>query len=147
MAKNGQSEAALAALLDEDLDALADLPEFKPFPEGAHRVTVTIGTKEINKHPSFEVKLVAIETLELADSADQPLEKGAETSTMYMRDNEIGQGKFKDLMTPLGEHFGTRNIGKLIAAINGSEFLAITKKRADKEKEREYTDIVSLKPL
>lgn len=142
------TDANLDSLLDEQLDDLADLPEFKAFPPGAHRCTVKIELKEVNKHPSFEMKLIAIETVELASSDSVPLEKGAETSTLFMRDNEIGQGKFKDLMKPLATHLGTSGLRALVEFVNQTEFLVVTKVRKDKDdKEKLYTDVVSLTPL
>lgn len=140
---------SLDSLLDETLDDLADLPEFKPFPPGAHRAKARIELKTVNKHPSFELSLRLIEHVELADPAGETLEKGAETSTLFMRDNEIGQGKFKDLMKPLVEKVGTGNLKALIEFVNSQdEMLVVTKLRSDKnDKDKKYCDIVSLTPL
>ena len=131
-------------LLDATLDDLEDLPEFKPFPVGTHRVTITLTKKEINKHPAFELKMKAIETIELANSEDQPLSEGATDSVSYMLDNEWGRGAFKKIMTPLGQHFGISRISEVIEAAQGAEVVVVTKQRPNKEKTKSYTDIVEL---
>lgn len=71
------------AMLDGVLDDLADAPEFRPFPAGTHKVTITILQKKIGTHPAFEVGMKAIETIELSNSEDTPLTAGATSSTAY----------------------------------------------------------------
>ena len=92
----------LSGLLDSTLDDLADLPEFKTFQPGAHKVTINWEEKVINEHPSVEMKMKLIETLELADASGTPDAPGTETSVAFMLDNEIGQGKLKEVLKPIG---------------------------------------------
>lgn len=133
------------SLLDGTLDDLMDAPEFKPFPAGTHKVTIKIEQKKIGTHPSFEVGMTAIETIELADAAkDTPLETGATTSVAYMMDVELGQGKFKKILASLAEHFGPMSNRELIAAAQNAECVVVTTKRQNKEKTQWYTDIVEL---
>ena len=132
-------------LLDIALDDLADLPEFKTYPNGAHRVTISFEKKEVNNHPCVELKMKALETLELSDAAkDQPLEAGTESSVLYMLDNEFGQGKFKEICKPLGQHLGVAKLSEIIAGANGMEVVIVTKVRQNKDKSQSYTDVVSL---
>ena len=145
-----QDNFDIAALLDGTLDDLADLPEFKPFPVGTHAVVLTIINKtapkdRVNNHPGFEVKMKAVETLELANPDDTSLVAGAETSVLYLLDNPIGQGSFKKLLASAAEHFGAKSNRELIADLNGATVAVVTRQRQNKEKTQTYTDIVEMK--
>ena len=145
-----QDNFDIDAMLDGTLDDLADLPEFKPFPVGTHAVVLTIVDKtaakdRVNNHPGFEVKMKAVETLELANSDDTPLAAGAETSVLYLLDNPIGQGSFKKLLASAAEHFGAKSNRELIADLNGATVAVVTRQRQNKEKTQTYTDIVEMK--
>lgn len=144
---NTNTDMNLDDLLDISLDDIADLPEFKVFPAGAHRCTMALEKKEINKHPAWELKLVAIETVELADPAEVPLEQGTESSVAFMMDNEFGAGNLKRVITPIAQHFGVSKLGELAEASKGAEVLAVTKTRQNKEKSQTYLEIVSLQVL
>ena len=145
-----QDNFDIDAMLDGTLDDLADLPEFKPFPVGTHAVVLTIVDKtaakdRVNNHPGFEVKMKAVETLELANSDDTPLVAGAETSVLYLLDNPIGQGSFKKLLASAAEHFGSKSNRELIADLQGATVAVVTRQRQNKEKTQTYTDIVEMK--
>lgn len=139
------------ALLDGTLDDLKDMPEFKPYPRGVHRVTLSIEQKKIDGWPAFEIKMKAIETIELADATtDQPLEKGSEASVAYFMAHEkdivaeLGQGKFKLIMASAAEKFGAKSNRDLIADCQGSEVLVVTGLRDNKDKTKKFTDIEAL---
>ena len=145
-----QDNFDIDAMLDGTLDDLADLPEFKPYPVGTHAVVLTIVDKtapkdRVNNHPGFEVKMKAVETLELANSDDTPLVAGAETSVLYVLDNPIGQGSFKKLLASAAEHFGAKSNRELIADLQGATVAVVTRQRQNKEKTQTYTDIVEMK--
>lgn len=132
------------SLLDGTLDDLADAPEFKPFPAGTHKVTLKIEQKKIGTHPAFEVGMTAIETLELADTTQEPLKAGATSSVAYMMDVELGQGNFKKILKSLADHYGAKSNRELIADAQGAEVLVVTKTRQNKDKTQTYTDIVEM---
>lgn len=133
------------SLLDGTLDDLADLPEFRPYPAGTHRVNIKFEQKVVNKHPGFEMKMKAIETIELpAGSSEEPLAAGAETSILFLLDNEIGQGQFKKVLMSLANHYGAKSNRELISDAQGAECLVVTKQRQNKDKTQTYTDIVEL---
>ena len=145
-----QDNFDIDALLDGTLDDLADMPEFKPFPVGTHAVVLTIVDKtapkdRVNNHPGFEVKMKAVETLELANPDDTPLVAGAETSVLYLLDNPIGQGSFKKLLASAAEHFGAKSNRELIADLQGATVAVVTRQRQNREKTQTYTDIVEMK--
>jgi len=141
------STTDLDSLLDISLDDIADLPEFKVFPAGAHRCTMKLEKKQIGTHPAWELKLTAIETVELADPAETPLVTGTESSVAFMMDNEFGAGNLKKVITPIAQHFGIGKMGELAEASNGTEVLAVTKQRQNKDKTATYLDVVSLQVL
>jgi len=139
------SNETLNALLDAQLEDLADLPEFKVFPPGTHRVSVTFGTKEINQHPAVEMKMKMIDTVELANVSDETPAPGDECGVAFMLDNEFGQGNLKQVMLPLAAACGTGSIGETIQAANGMEVTVTTGLRADKnDKDKKYMSIKSL---
>lgn len=133
-------------LLDASLNDLADLPEFGIFPAGTHRVIIKWESKEINKHPALELKMKAVETIELANPAsDQPLSAGAESNVAFMLDNEIGQGKLKTAMKELAAQFGGSSVREIRDASDGMEITVVTKTRADKkDPSRVYMDLVKI---
>ena len=129
-------------LLDCTLDDLEDLPEFKPFPVGAHRVSVTLELKKINEKQGAEFDMKAIETVELANTADTPLAEGDSTSSVYFLDNEFGRGALKAVSIPLAEALGTSTIRELIDACKGVECVVVTSLRKDKnDATKFYTNI------
>lgn len=135
------------ALLDASLDDLADLPQFAVFPAGAHRVRVSMGSKKIGDHPAVEVKMVLVETIEMANpSEDQPLAPGAESNVAFMLDNDIGQGKLKEFLKPFAEATGIPGpLSAIIEAANGMEVTVVTKVRKDKnDPDKKYSDIAKV---
>ena len=151
-------------LLDATIDALADAPEFKPFPAGAHRVTLKTEFADVGDWKNVpKVSLTAIETVELADpNKDQPLKEKDSTSVSYVfkkknkdtgaiEPNEFAQGQFKELIGALkaGGVPGETN-REIFEAANGLEVLAVTKIRRDtrdKNNIKEYTAIDSVQVL
>jgi hypothetical protein len=146
------SDFDVNAILDGTLDDLADMPEFKPFPAGTHKVVInwvdkTAKDKRVNNHPGFELKMKLVETVEVTNAGEAVLAPGAETSVLYLLDNEIGQGSFKKILASLAEHYGAKSNRELVAESNGAEVLVITKQRANKEKTQVYTDVVELQVI
>lgn len=135
----------MQSLLDSSLDDLADLPEFAVLPNGVHRVALQFAEKEVNGHPSVEMKMTVRETIELANpAADQPCAPGTESSVLFMLDNEFGQGKLKEVLKPLAAATGVGQIGQLLQAANGMEVTVTAKVRQNKDKTQSYTDVTKL---
>ena len=142
---NDNTNVSIDDLLDATLDDLEDLPEFKPFPVGAHKVLISLELKEINSKQGVELEMKAIETLELATATDTPLAEGDTTSTVFFLDNEFGRGALKKVSIPLAEALGTSTIRELIEACKDVECLVITSLRKDKnDPDRFYTNIKEL---
>lgn len=139
------SNQNLDALLDASIDDLADMPEFAVFPNGQHRVIINWESKVVNDHPSVELKLKMIETVELANPAsDSPVAPGTESNVLFMLDNEFGQGSLKALLKPLAENTGTASMRETIAASNGMEVNVVCKIRYNKDKSQSYTSVTKL---
>ena len=135
------------SLLDGTLDDLADVPEFKPFPVGAHRVTIVSWTQKTmddkkdssKKNVMMEMKLKAIETVETAAGSDEVCSPGQEENLSFFlvhhsspQAMEIGQGSFKEIMKALAANFGGKSNRELIADSTGAEVLITTSLRKDK---------------
>lgn len=128
------SNIDLDSILDSSIDDLADLPEFGIYPSGAHRVSIKWEQKEVNKHPSMELKMTMIETVELTNpEADEPVAAGVESSALFMLDNEFGQGAFKKIMKSLAEACGTQKISETVEASNGMEVTVVVVTKPDKK--------------
>lgn len=135
----------LDSILDSSIDDLADLPEFAVYPNGVHRVLIDWESKEVNKHPCMELKMKAVETVELANPAeDTPLTAGAESSVLFMLDNEFGQGKFKTLIKQFAAATGTSKISEAVEASKGMEVQVVCKIRQNKDKSQSYTDVTKV---
>lgn len=139
-----QDSASIDALLDASIDDLDDLPEFAVYPAGVHKVIVKFSTKSINDAPAVELSMSAVETVELVNSDDTPLVAGAESSVLFMLNNEFGQGKLKAIMKPLSAIYGTTSIKDTMEAASGGEFIITTKVRQNKDKSQSYTDVTKI---
>lgn len=121
-------------LLDMTLDELEDLPEFKPYPAGVHKVLVSLEQKEVGGHPSVEVACKMIETVELANpTTDQAPAAGSEASMLCMLDNEFGRGALKAVATPIGVAMGVGVIREVIEQANDIECIIVSSIRPKKD--------------
>jgi hypothetical protein len=149
MTQNTQ-EFNMDSLLDGTLDDLADMPEFKPFPAGTHKVIVSFEQKKVNNFMGFEIKMKAIETVELPAGSETPVTPGAETSVFYFFQHtkpitaELGQGKFKEIMKSLAEHYGQHTNRELIEMAQNAEVIVVTDLRKGKNAGQFYTEIVAM---
>ena len=144
------------ALLDGKLDDLADMPEFKPYPVGAHVIKISWQLKDkegkkplvINKHPCIQLNVTGVKTAELpAGSEDQPIKEGDTTNILFMMDNDMGQGQFKNIVRELAAHFQTTSVRETLEKSEGAECLAVFSQRPNKEKTRMFNAIDAIKVL
>lgn len=132
MTQAQQAEFNIDDLLDSQLDDLEDLPEFKPYPNGAHKCVHTMAIKTgDDKKVYVEGRLKLIEHVELSDPT-QVLETGAECTQRYDLSNEFARGQIKLVLSGVSEHFGTGSLRETIEAANNIEVLVITKQRKGK---------------
>lgn len=166
---NTATSAAMAdldSILDSTLDDLADIPEFKPFPAGAHKCIINWEFKEIAKQMCPELKLTAIETMELSNpgtvnadgsiAGDQPVKQGdtcAQAFVFKKKDgtkNEISEGQFKNIMKALSTALGTSVNREIIEQSQGMEVVAVTAVRtddSDKDNVKHYLQIKNVLPV
>lgn len=136
------------ALLDSTLDDLEDLPEFKPFTPGAHKVLATMELKEINGRDAVELSFTLIETLEYANPSDEtenPTKEGDTANTMFLLDNEYGLGNLKKCAIPFGEAMGLSKIRDIVEQVTDVECVVATSTRQDKkDPDRLYLQVKEL---
>jgi hypothetical protein len=139
------------ALLDGTLDDLADIPEYRTYPIGAHKIlmnwnlayTIPSVFNEKGKEASGLKRFIglegkAIQTMELpAGSTDTPLEAGTEFRQLFDLTNEYGQAAFKGIMKNLAEHYGAKSNRELIADSQNAEVVITIKHRKDKKKKQD----------
>ena len=154
--QNAQDFSDIDGLLDATLDDLADMPEFKPFPAGAHRVNVSFEKMKVNDISSISMNLVAIETVELANPEDTPVVAKDSTNVLFMlkkkdgSNNDLAQGQLKGILKPLQEHFKSASNSATMEDAKGAECLVVTKIRTDKRDKdniKHYTEVVSLQVM
>ena len=135
-------------LLDSTLDDLEDLPEFKPFAAGAHRVSLSLSQKQINDVDCVEASLKMIENLELADPnlEEEDIPKpGDEASSLFMLNNEFGRGNLKRVLAALADTIGSRNNREIIEGAKDIECIVITSIKLDKkDSDKKYLNIKEL---
>lgn len=134
----------LDTLLDGTLDDLADAPEFRPYPAGTHKAIMKLTYKAINGKPAYELDLTAIETMELNDSSETPLQPGAKASIAFILDNEFGQGGLKKVLKAAAEKFGAKSNRELIEDAQFEEVAVVTNLRANKDKTAHYTNLIEI---
>lgn len=147
------------SLLDGTLDDLADAPEFKPYPIGAHKVIINWETKQLDdkkmqgkKNTIVTLKMKAVETVETAAGSDEVCSPGQEENIGFFlvhhsspKAMEIGQGGFKEIMKSLAAHYGAKSNRDLMADSQGAEVLVTTGLRTDKQDaNKKYTTLEKL---
>jgi hypothetical protein len=143
------------SLLDETLDDLEDLPEFKPYPAGAHQCLATFSTKEINGNAAIELGFKLVETLEFAnpqeatnENGEPSTKQGDTASTMFMLNNEFGRGNLKKCATPFGEALGLPTIRDIVNEVQDIECVILTSIRTDKnDKDKHYLNVKEIQVL
>jgi len=141
---NANQDFDVDALLDGTLDDLADLPEFRPYIPGTHRVTYTI-EKDKKLKTVYYGKMKLLETMEQSNAEDKPLEVGAEAAIRYDLTNDYGQGAFKKVLSIAAEKFGAKANRELIDDMKNVECLVVTKLVESKKTAGQFfTDIVEM---
>jgi hypothetical protein len=128
----------LNSLLDATLDDLDDLPEFKNFPVGAHRVLASFSVKDINGNVAIELGFKYVEAVELTDTNDVEPKQGDTASTMFMMANEFGQGNFKRCAKPFAEALGFSTNREIVEGVKDVECIVVTSLRADKNDKTKF---------
>lgn len=133
----------LSNLLDGTLDSLPDLPTFAVFPSGAYHISLPEGLveKQIGTHPGVEMQMRCVAVMELSNPGDTPPEVGQDCSTVFLLDNETGQGFLKEIMKVIIPATGAATIREAMTVCKGMEFVVVLAKTHDKEKDRDYCNV------
>lgn len=129
----------LDSLLDGTLDDLADLPEFKPFPAGAHTCVFDFEEKKVNDKSAVEFKFKAIETVELSNQEDTPVKAGDTCNVLCILKNndgsrnEFSEGTIKMVAAALKENFPGASTREILTNAKGAEVLIVTTIRKGKD--------------
>jgi hypothetical protein len=140
----------VSALLDSNLDDLADLPAWEIPPAGAYHATILAVTeKQIGTHPAVEFKFRFDSTMELANPGDIPVKDGTESSVSCMLDNEFGIGALKEMLKPIKAALGTNTTRETMEAAKGLTVMLVTKVRSGKgdAADKKYLSITKLEVL
>lgn len=142
-------EEAMAALLDDNLEDVPDLPEFGTPPKGTYKLKHDgYETKKINDKLATECKFEVLETIELADENGTPPKAGMKFSELVWFHNDPikAKGVLKRQLNNVTGELGTTNLAELMAKVKDMEVVAVVGNRRDKEdKERVYASVEILR--
>jgi hypothetical protein len=130
---NDELPVDMDALLNQDLDAIPDLPDFVTPKEGVYRVTVesTDINKTIGDNRAIEFAYVITELMEeKGTSTGDSCKAGDKFSELYFMSTPKGadytQKALKKLLAPVSVQMGTTKLTETIAAFAGCDvFIAI----------------------
>lgn len=149
---------SLDSLLDKNLDDIADLPEWRIFPAGVHKITVNWDTKERewmdkDKNEKQKGKVVVckvthISTEEQVDKNETPLTEGAQATVEFNPYYEQQISALKGVLKNMEATVGSNNLKELIKGTEGFEVLMVSKVRKWKKdgKEGEQMQISEFYP-
>ena len=100
--------------------------------------------KAIGAHPSFCFKLKLKGVVELTEEDATPPKEGDETEIVFMMDNEIGQGKLKEVSAGVMEALGATNLRQLKDAAKGLEVVVVLSRKFNEKKDRWFADLKAM---
>jgi hypothetical protein len=146
-------------LLDSSVDDLADLEKFTPIPAGSHRLRLEWSFPEHDTDVVVQLKLTVVETLEMANSAEETPEPGKTGNIRFAlqkkdgtplldkngKPNTFGQGQLKEVIAVLQPTFGGATVREVIDASQGAEVVCTLKVRASKnDPDAKFNEIKAL---
>jgi len=136
-------------LLDTDLSELADLPEFKTFPDGAHKCVINWSFEVKEGKKSVVLDLTAVESVELNNPTDTPVEAGEKNKVFFSleaaKDGEkYGEGALKKAVTGLAGHLGTTNLKAILESTQGFECLVVTKAKKSRNSDAKFLQVEAM---
>ena len=141
------SDLSIQDLLEVPVDQIEDAAGFALPPKGAYVLNVacelsTVGGDD-NKREAIVMEYEIVETVELQQDSDTPLEAGTKFGSAFMG----GQGVqyFKTDYKDVGIALEASTVGELIAAVNGTKVAAVIGHRKDKnDPEKKYPQISNI---
>lgn len=138
------TEVDVDSLLDANLDDLADLPSFAPYPPGVHDVKTTMGLKDVNGKKTVTVDFEYVGMVELADPTSAVPEVGSKCNILCQLDNPYGQGTFKMFIKASAEANGipeSASNRQKMEACNATVLRIVSSIRKNKETGAEYLQV------
>lgn len=135
-------------LLDNDLDSFADMPEFVTPPAGVYTLNIVkMEAKTINDKPVMQINFKVLETAELTNAGDTPVDAGTPFNVSYFLNSDFGQGALKKVTANIKEALGVRTTRELMEACQGMEVSAVLSNRKDKnDATKVYVQVVEMFP-
>lgn len=141
-----------AALLDMSIDDIEDLPGFAVPANGTYSLKMATALKVVNDNTCIETNFEVLEALELNEpdevENDPEMAKASSPGTKFSMltqvENDIAMGKFKAMIASVADHFGERNLLKLVTdTLKDPIIIAATvKRRYDKKDDTKvYADV------
>jgi hypothetical protein len=153
----------LLNLLDANLDDLADLKKFEPFPAGSYRQQISWEIPDDDEVVIVVFKLKNLECLDVPGVAEEAYPEAGKEATFWMRlqlktgepltwddgtPNTQDQGRFKEILMALAPVFnpdGSLTNRELMEASEGAEVLTTLKVKASKkDKDVKFNEIKTL---
>ena len=143
------------SIMNATPEALHLLPEYKAFPQGTFLCELKCdpreGMRELKDEPYFamEFKLTEDGEMSLGDGVEQEdiPNPGDICSTLFKLNDEIGQGRFRNMLTALKVGMGKKDEEMLnteiLAMANGSIVRLACKKPTEKD-DKKYTNIIGV---
>lgn len=138
--------------LDMSIDDIEDLPSFLQPPTGAYILVLnegivekTLETADKEDSDIFELAFTIKEILEFdkadLDEGEDPPKVGDTYTVSFQRTNKFGMGYFKEVVKPIADRIGSKQLGNIIGASKGMEFMALLTRTFNKAKKKDYTRI------
>lgn len=131
-----EDQQMMAALLDENLDDIPDLPRFGVPPKGAYKFKIVgFPYKKVNDKPCVEIQVMILETRELANPDAVPPEAGMNvTELVWFHNDPIkAKGVLKQKLEGVAGDLGEGNLAKLLEMVVGMEVNGTCDTRKDKD--------------
>lgn len=148
-------------LLDQDLDAIADLPSYEIPPDGFYKLLITkaeqktVTIKDNKEAAVLDIGYKVMEVVELSDPTQRSLVENEDGSLkniefnetyFFHNDPEKTKSAIKGVFQEVGTALGLKNLGAVVAALPSLEVYATLKHREDKnDKDKVYAKISNVK--
>lgn len=141
------------SLLSKNIDDIDDLPGFECPVNGVYTLKFWTDLKVVAMKgvdtDCVEANFEVIECLEQNDSSEPATIAGTKFSCLFQLEQEIAEGKMKELLAPVAAHFGEGNLEVLVTqTCNQAQNLIVSakvKRRYDKvDKDKFYPDVSQL---
>lgn len=135
-----------SSLLSKSIDDIDDLPGFQVPVNGMYTLKLTTAVKVVNDKDCVEASFVVVECLEQNDPAEEATKPDTRFSMLFQLGNEVAEGKMKELLIPIAEHFGERNMLTLVTETCKDVVIAakVTRRYDKTDSEKIYANVTNV---